>query len=436
MIKRDTYLKILIDSKENGFPKVITGIRRCGKSTLLNVLYREYLKEEGIRDEQIIYLDLTDTDNLRYCDPIYLNDYVLELTKNKNVIYYVFLDEIQNVYSIVNPNLTSGKHVLAKKNDENIVSFVNTVLALSKKRNIDLYITGSNSKMLSTDIITEFRDKATNIQVGPLSFEEFYGFKGGSKNDALYEYMQYGGMPIAVLSATDKKRDYLKSLFDTTYFRDIIERNKLRRSESLDELSNILSKCTGDLMNVNSVSVAFERATSKKINKETVENYIRYFIDSFILKEATRYDVKGKSEIGALRKYYYTDTGLRNAKLNFAYSDMGKLLENVVYNELLFNGYTVNVGTFEKVEKDRNGKSIKKTYEIDFVAKRGIKSYYIQVCENLSTIEAREREIKPYIKLNDQIQKIVVVNQPIDECLDENGFTIIGAPDFLLRFIK
>ena len=326
MIKRNTYLKILIDSKENGFPKVITGIRRCGKSTLLNVLYREYLKEAGIKDEQIIYLDLTDTDNLRYCDPIYLNYYVLELTKNKNVIYYVFLDEIQNVYSIVNPNLTSGKHVLAKKNDENIVSFVNTVLALSKKRNIDLYITGSNSKMLSTDIITEFRDKATNIQVGPLSFEEFYGFKGGSKNDALYEYMQYGGMPIAVLSATDKKRDYLKSLFDTTYFRDIIERNNLRRSESLDELSNTLSECTGDLMNVNSVSVAFERATSKKINKETVENYIRYFIDSFILKEATRYDVKGKSKIGALRKYYYTDTGLRNAKLNFAYSDMGKLL--------------------------------------------------------------------------------------------------------------
>ena len=346
------------------------------------------------------------------------------------------MDEIQNVYSIINPNLTSGKHVLAKKSDENIVSFVNTVLSLSKKKNIDLYITGSNSKMLSTDIITEFRDKATNIQIGPLSFEEFYEFKGGSKNDALYEYMQYGGMPIAVLSETIRKRDYLKSLFDTTYFRDIIERNHLRRSESLDELCNILSECTGDLMNVNTVSDAFEKATEKKINKETVENYIGYFKDSFILKEATRYDVKRKSEIGALRKYYYTDTGLRNAKLNFAYTDMGKLLENVVYNELLYNGYTVNVGTFEKVEKNKNGKSIKKTYEIDFVAKRGNRTYYIQVCDNFSTIETREREIKPYIRLNDQIQKIVVVNQPIDECLDDNGFTIIGASDFLLKFIK
>lgn len=381
-------------------------------------------------------MDLTDTVNLKYCDPIYLNDRILELTKNKKACYYVFLDEIQNVYSIVNPNLTSGKHIPAKKGDENIVSFVNTVLSLSKKENIDLYITSSNSKMLSTDIVTEFRDKATNIQIGPLSFKEFYGFKGGSKNDALYEYMQYGGMPIAVLSETSKKREYLKSLFNTTYFKDIVERNNLRRSESLDELSNILSESIGDLINVNSVSIAFEKATAKKINKETVENYIRYFKESFILNEAIRYDVKGKSEIGALRKYYYTDIGLRNAKLNFAYSDTGKLLENVVYNELLFNGYTVNVGTFEKVEKDKNGKSIKKTYEIDFVAKRGIKSYYIQVCDNLSTIDTREREIKPYIKLNDQIQKIVVVNQPIDECLDENGFTIIGASDFLLKFIK
>ena len=436
MIKRNTYLRQLIDTRENGFPKVITGIRRCGKSTLLNNLYREYLNEIGISDDHIIYMDLTDTDNIRYCDPVYLNDYILELTEEKDTTYYVFLDEIQNVYSIINPNLTSGKHVLAKKSDENIVSFVNTVLSLSKKKNIDLYITGSNSKMLSTDIITEFRDKATNIQIGPLSFEEFYGFKGGSKNDALYEYMQYGGMPIAVLSETIRKRDYLKSLFDTTYFRDIIERNHLRRSESLDELCNILSECTGDLMNVNTVSDAFEKATEKKINKETVENYIGYFKDSFILKEATRYDVKRKSEIGALRKYYYTDTGLRNAKLNFAYTDMGKLLENVVYNELLYNGYTVNVGTFEKVEKNKNGKSIKKTYEIDFVAKRGNRTYYIQVCDNFSTIETREREIKPYIRLNDQIQKIVVVNQPIDECLDDNGFTIIGASDFLLKFIK
>lgn len=436
MIERSMYLKQLVDSKENGFPKVITGIRRCGKSTLLNVLYRNYLNSIGISNERIIFMDLTDTDNARYCDPVYLNEHIIELAKNDGETYFIFLDEIQNVYSIVNPNLTSGEHVLARKSDEHIISFVNTVLSLSKRENIDLYITGSNSRMLSTDIITEFRDKATNIHINPLSFEEFYNFKGGSENDALYEYMRYGGMPIAVLSEADKKRDYLKSLFETTYFRDIIERHNLRRSESLDDLCNILSECTGDLLNTSSLSKEFERVTKGIIDKDTVEDYIGYFKDSFILKEATRYDIKGKCEIGALRKYYYSDTGLRNARLNFAYPDLGKLLENVVFNELLYNGYTVNVGTYEKVEKNENGHNIKKNYEIDFVAKKGIRLYYIQVCEEFSTIETIQREIKPYIRLNDQIQKIVVVNRPIDESRDKNGFIIIGATEFLLRFIK
>lgn len=436
MIKRDVYLNKLIDSKENGFPKVITGIRRCGKSTLLDKIYRQYLIDSGVQEDSIIFLDLTDTKNAKYCDPIYLNDYILELTSDEKKMYYVILDEIQNVYTIINPNLTSGNHILAKKSDKNVISFVNTVLSLSKKENIDMYITGSNSKMLSTDIITEFRDKATNIQIGPLSFEEFYKYRGGSTSDALYEYMIYGGMPLAVLSETEKKINYLKGLFETTYFKDIIDRNELKRSESLDELCNILSECTGDLMNVNKLVEKFKTVTNSEVSKQLVENYIRYFVDSFIIKEANRYDVKGKAEIGALRKYYYIDTGLRNARVNFAYTDRGKMLENVVYNELLYNDYTVNVGTFEKIEKDTNLKSIRKTYEIDFVAKKGIRQYYIQVCDEFSNTKTREREIKPYIKLNDQIKKIIVVNDPINECLDKNGFTIIGAAEFLLKFIK
>lgn len=436
MIKRTNYLNKLIESKENGFPKVITGIRRCGKSTLLNVLFREYLISSGVNENRIIFMDLTDTDNAKYCDPIYLNDHILELTKNKKGTYYVLLDEIQNVYSIINPNLTAGKHILAKKSDENVISFVNTILSLSKKNNIDLYVTGSNSKMLSTDIITEFRDKATNIQIGPLSFEEYYLYKGGSADVAINEYMVYGGMPLAILTKGEKKKGYLKSLFETTYFKDIIDRNNLKRSESLDELCNVLSECTGDLINVNSIYNAFSKTKNRPISKDTIENYINYFKDSFILKEANRYDVKGKKEIGALRKYYYCDTGLRNARLNFAYSGSGKLLENIVYNELLYNGYTVNIGTFEKVEKDNRHKSVKKTYEIDFVAKKGLKTYYIQVCDDISSIKTRQREIKPYIELKDQIQKVIVVNKPLEECLDENGFTIIGITDFLLKFIN
>ena len=435
MIEREKYLRQLVKAKNNGFPKVITGIRRCGKSFLLKEIYREYLLSENIPENHIIIIDLDEDKNAPYRDPISLGEYVRSICTEKE-IYYVFLDEIQKVYSIINPNITDGKHIPASANDSDIISFVDVVLGLSREKNIDLYVTGSNSKMLSSDIITEFRDKATNIHLAPLSFDEFYNYTGGYETEALYTYMQYGGMPLAVLKDDEEKKEYLKGLFETTYFRDIVERNHLRRGEELDELCNIISVSTGELLNSERISNTFRSVRKSKIDKQTVENYVGYFIDAFLLREARRYDIKGRKEIGALRKYYFTDTGLRNSRLNFAFPDEGQMIENIVFNELCYNGYSVNVGSFDSVEKDKNGKSVRKTNEVDFYAQKGIRAYYIQVTADMSDENTRKREIRPYILLNDQIQKIIVVNRPIKESRDEKGFTIIGVTDFLLRFIK
>ena len=436
MIKRDVYLKKLIDSKENGFPKVITGIRRCGKSYLLEKIYKQYLLDTGIDDKNIIVIDLDEQENFKYHDPIELSNHIIDICDSEK-INYVFIDEIQNVVSIINPIFTDGKHVIAKPGDENVITFANIVLSLSKKKNIDLYVTGSNSKMLSTDVQTEFRDKATNISVNPLSFEEYMNYTSLDEYRAINEYLTYGGMPLAVLKQTEEeKREYLINLFETTYFKDIIERYKFRKVEALDELCTLLSTCVGSLINSEKLSNTYKSKTKNKIDSETVTAYINAFKDSHILREAMRYDVKGKEVITSLKKYYFVDNGLRNARLNFAFNDEGQMLENVVYNELIYNGYSVNVGTYDKIEKGENKESIRKTYEIDFLAVKGNRMYYIQVANDISNKDTKEREIKPYISLNDQIQKIIVINRPINEMRDSNGFTVIGISDFLLRFIK
>lgn len=435
MIERNKYLNEIIKSKNNGFPKIITGIRRCGKSYLLKEIYSRYLINNGVAFDDILLIELDDARNSRLRDPLYLDKYVRDYCSSRKMCY-VFIDEIQKVYKIVNPNLTDGKHILAKKDDHEVISFVDVVLGLSREKNIDLYVTGSNSKMLSSDIVTEFRDKATNIHLMPLSFEEVYNYKGGNKIEVLYEYMQYGGMPLCVLKDEESKKDYLTSLFKTTYFSDILEHNHLNKSESLDELCNIISILTGEVINSEKIANTFESVKKEKIDKQTVDKYIGYFIDAFLLREARRYDIKGRREIGALRKYYFADTGLRNARLNFAFPDEGQILENIVYNELIYNGFTVNVGTFESIEKDKNGKSIRKNNEIDFYAKKNNKMYYIQVCDNISNLDTREREIKPFLKIKDQVQKVIVINKPIKETRDDSGFIIIGIVDFLLRFIK
>ena len=435
MIERNVYLSKLISSKGNGFPKIITGVRRCGKSYLLKEIFKKHLLGEGVAEDNIIIVELDDLKNVKYRNPIELDKYI----RNKcdvNTINYVFIDEVQLVTTIVNPIFTNGEYVIAKEDDKDVISFVEVVLGLSREKYIDLYATGSNSKMLSSDVITEFRDKATNISLYPLSFEEFSNYKNSRYSDTVFEYMRYGGMPLAVLKDINDKKDYLKGLFETTYFKDILEHNKLEKTEALDSLCNIISEGTGQLFNSQKIADTYKSVTKDSIDKDTVKKYIDYFIDAFILREATRYDVKGNNEIGALRKYFFVDNGLRNARLNFAYDDEGQMLENMVYNELLYNGYTVNVGTFEKYEKNKNGESVRKTYEIDFVAQRGIKKYYIQVANDISNAETKARELKPFFALKDSIQKIIVINKPLEESLDLNGFTVIGIADFLLRFIK
>ena len=359
MISRNKYINQLIQYQNNGMPKVITGIRRCGKSYLLREIFKKYLLGNSITEECILVLDLDEDCNSTYRDPIALGNYVREFCSGKDRCY-VFLDEIQRVFTIVNPALTEGKHILAKQGDSEAVGFVDVVLGLSHVPNIDLYVTGSNSKMLSTDIVTEFRDKAVNIHISPLSFEEYYNYVGGSKTDAIYEYMQFGGMPQSVLRTEEERKKYLRGLFETTYFKDIIEHNHLRRSESLDELCNILSDATGSLLNSEKIAHTFKSVRHEDISKQTVEKYIGYFEDAFILNEARRYDLKGRAEIGALRKYYFCDTGLRNARMNFAFPDEGQMLENIVYNELIYNDYSVSVGTFDSVEKNQRGQSIRK----------------------------------------------------------------------------
>lgn len=435
MIKRDYYLKQLIRNKDNGFPKVITGLRRCGKSYLLTDIYVDYLKSMNVPDDHILILSLDDDRFARYRNPVSLGQHVRDFCSGKDHCY-VFLDEIQLVDTILNPIYTDGKIILAKKDDTNVISFVDVILGLSREKNVDLYVTGSNSRMLSSDIITQFRDKAVNIHIAPLSFEEFYDYRSGSTTDAIYEYMQYGGMPLAVLKAPEDKQTYLKDLFETTYFKDIIEHNQLKKSEALDELCNILSTCTGELINAEKIANSYKSIRHEAISAGTVTKYIGYFKDAFLISEARRYDVKGRQEIGAQRKYYFTDIGLRNARLNFAFPDECQIIENMIYNELLYNGYTVNVGTYDKIEKDRTGKSIRKDYEIDFYAVKNQRMYYIQAATDISDAKTRQREIKPYISLNDQIQKIVVINRPVGETRDADGFTIIGLADFLLRFIK
>ncbi len=436
MIERNVYLNKLIESKENGFPKVITGIRRCGKSYLLEEIYKKYLIDSGVNEKNIIIIDLEEEENYEYYDPINLSNHVLDLCDNDKM-NYVFIDEIQNVVSIINPVFTDGKHIKAKPKDENAITFAKIVLSLSKKKNIDLYVTGSNSKMLSTDVQTEFRDRATNINVNPLSFEEYMKYTNLEEYRAINEYLTYGGMPLAVLKEREEdKKDYLTNLFETTYFKDIIERYKFRKAEALDELCTLLSTCVGTLINSEKLSNTYKSKTKNKIDSETVTSYVNAFKDAHIIREANRYDVKGKEIIASLKKYYFVDTGLRNARLNFAFLDEGQMLENVVYNELIYNGYSVSVGTYDKVEKNKNNESIRRTYEIDFLATKGTRMYYIQVASDLNNEETRNRELKPYISLNDQIQKIIVINRPINETRDMNGFIVIGIVDFLLRFIK
>lgn len=435
MINRDKYLDQLIKAKDNGFPKVITGVRRCGKSYLLTEIYKNYLLNNGVEKDDILIIELDNDRNSDLLNPLKLGAFVRDWCKGKDNCY-VFLDEIQRVFRIINPILTNGKIVIAKEGDENTISFVEVILGLSREPNIDLYVTGSNSKMLSKDVASEFRDKAIEIHMRPLSFYEYFNYVGGSKSDALMEYMMHGGMPLAVLSPKKEKEQYLKKLFDKTYFKDIIEHNKITKTESLDELCKILSSCTGDLLNSERIANTYKSVKHEKIDKETVKKYIDFFKDAMLIDEVERFDLKGRNIIGSTRKYYFSDIGLRNAKENFTFFDEGKVIENIIYNELIYNNFSVTVGAFESFEKNKEGKTIRVNYEVDFYATRGNDAFYFQISADINNLETKNREIKPFTKINDGTRKVLVVNRPIPLMNDERNYIIIGLTDFLLEYIK
>lgn len=425
MIERKKYLEKLISKKDNGLVKVITGIRRCGKSYLLFNIYKNYLKSIGVKDECIICLALDDDENIQYRNPIELGKYIRSLTADESNSYYVFLDEIQKVVTIQNPYIEGA---------EDKIGFVDVVLGLMKRDNIDVYVTGSNSKMLSSDILTEFRGRGDEIRVNPLSFEEFYNAYDGEKRDAWQEYYTYGGLPLVMAKKThEEKAKYLETLFDAIYLSDIMDRNKITHEKTvLDDILNIISSSVGSLTNANKITNTFKSERQVNISNYTVSKYLDFFIDAFLLYKAERYDVKGRKYIGSPLKYYFSDVGLRNARLKFRQQEENHIMENIIYNELCNRDYGVDVGVVEYCYKDENKKSKRTNLEIDFVANKGSKKYYIQSALTIADEEKREQEIRSLKRVGDSFKKIVVVKDNIIPWHDEEGILYIGIEQFLL----
>ena len=380
----------------------------------------------GIAENQIIELALDETVNAKYRNPIELDSYIRSLVSDKSKQYYVFLDEIQKVDEIQNPYVD---------NPNSKITFVDTVLGLMKIKNVDLYITGSNSKMLSSDILTEFRDRGDEIRVYPLSFAEFYTSFKGDKNEAWKEYYTYGGMPLAVTKKTpEEKSKYLKDLFTGTYLKDVLERHTITNSTSdLEELLNIISSSIGSLTNPLNLSNTFKTVKKRNLAPETISTYLDYFKDAFLIDSAVRYNIKGKKYISTPLKYYFVDVGLRNARLNFRQQEENHIMENIIFNELKIRGFDVDIGVIEHNTKDATGKSRRNFLEIDFVANRGSNRFYIQSALYVDTQEKREQEPQSLNRIHDSFKKIVVVKDDIEPWQDDKGIQYIGIEQFLLE---
>lgn len=425
MIERKRYLDKLIEKKGNGLVKVITGIRRCGKSFLLFRIYKEYLRSIGVEDSCIICLALDDDENIRYRNPLELGKHLRALTSDESKTYYVFLDEIQKVVTIQNPYVEGV---------EDKIGFVDVVLGLMKRENVDLYVTGSNSRMLSSDILTEFRGRGDEIRVSPLSFREFCGAYGGTREAAWQEYCTYGGLPL-VLSKKghEEKAKYLQTLFDTIYLSDIMERNQLMHDKTvLDDLLNMVSSSVGSLTNAPKIVNTFKSEKQLSLSVATVNRYLDLFGDAFLLYRAQRYDVKGRKYIGSPLKYYFCDVGLRNARLNFRQQEENHIMENILYNELCGREFSVDVGVVEYCYKDAENKSKRAQLEIDFIANKGSRRYYIQSALTVSDEEKRAQEVRSLNRVGDSFKKIVVVKENIIPWHDENGILYLGIQQFLL----
>lgn len=427
-IKRDDYLKQLIEKHCNGRVKVVTGIRRCGKSVLLFDIFCDYLKSEGVTDEQLIILKLDVVKNAQYRNPMELDKYLRNQIKDSSKQYYVMLDEIQEVVPIPNPWLQDEKAT---------IGFVDVLLGLLDIKNVDIYVTGSNSKMLSTGVITEFRDRGDEIHVNPLMYKEFYSAYQGNKNHAWQEFITYGGLPMVMSLSSDKdKSKYLHELIRKTYLTDVIERNNIQKDISvLDDLLNILASSTGSLTSPKKLENTFVSVKQKKIDDATISIYLSYFSESYLLQRVEQYDIKGRKYISTPQKYYFTDVGLRNAQLNFRQQEETHLMENVLYNELSIRGFNVDVGVVEYNYKDEHGKSKRSKLEVDFVVNRGNRRCYIQSAFAIPNEEKRSQEINSLRRINDSYRKIVVISNHIVPWYDENGIYYIGLEDFCLEYI-
>lgn len=409
-IRRDIYLNKLISKQHNGLIKVITGVRRCGKSYLLFNLFRDYLREEQIPDDHIIEIAFDAYENKKYQDPDTLFPYLTEQFKDDH-IYYVLLDEVQ----LLN-------------------EFESVLNSLIRRKNVDVYVTGSNAKFLSKDIITEFRGRGDEVHMYPLSFAEFMSVYEGDSREGWRDYVLYGGLPLVLnFSTPDQKSDFLKMLFEETYISDIVGRNNIRNKAELEELLNILSSSIGSLTNPTKLSATFQSVKKKSISRTTIQRYIDYLCDSFLIDSAIRYDIKGKKYIDTPSKYYFTDLGLRNARLNFRQVEETHAMENIIFNELKVRGYNVDVGVVVMNETDKTGKNIRKQLEIDFVCNKGTKRYYIQSAYALPDEKKRKQEQRSLMNTGDGFKKIIITKDTLAPHYNEEGILVMNVFDFLLN---
>ena len=409
-IKRNSYLKQLISGKQNGLIKIVTGIRRCGKSYLLFKIFRNHLLEQGVTPDHIISLALDDILNEEYCDPKKLVLYIKENIKDSQ-IHYVLLDEVQMV--------------------DNFVGALNSLLHID---NVDVYVTGSNSKFLSSDIATEFRGRGDEIRIYPLSFSEFLSEYNGDKNDAWRDYITYGGLPLILsLESSQQKSNYLHNLYQTVYLKDLIDRNGIKKAVEFDALTKVMASSIGSPCNPNKLSNTFKSISNTDLSSITIDNYLGFLQDAFLLEKASRYDIKGKKYIGTLSKYYFVDMGLRNCLLGFRQIEETHLMENVIYNELRSRGYLVDVGVVETRTRTENQGMLRKQLEIDFVVNNGSKRYYIQSALSLPNEEKIEQEMASLKNVSDSFQKIIIVKDNIVPHHNESGILFINLYDFLLN---
>ena len=409
-INRPTYLAQLIAAQGNGIIKIVTGIRRCGKSYLLSELFGDHLRSNGVADDHIIEVAFDDRMNAELRDPDKLLSHIHELIKDKKV-YYILLDEVQMV--------------------DDFVGALNSLLHV---RNVDVYVTGSNSRFLSKDIVTEFRGRGQDIHMYPLSFSEFYAAFGGDKSDRWREYYTYGGLPQTVLMADQRqKRNFLSHISDTVFIADVSERHRVRNRAELEELLKILASSIGSSCNPTKLANTFKSMKNVTISNKTVSNYIGYFCDAFMIEQALRYNIKGKKYINTLAKYYFTDIGMRNALLNFRQLEQTHLMENIIYNELLCRGYSVDVGQVEIFAVDKNGKRIRKHLEVDFVVNDDDHRYYIQSAFALPDEEKVKQETASFRNIDDSFKKVIIVRDDIMPYRNDMGYLTIGLIDFLLN---